>query len=83
MGFEAVACVILSALALVIIVYGAMSPQKSAAIALIALVAAFLAAVGSWYAWTESASLLWSIGYGVAAFGAGAVGVRHLVASRS
>jgi hypothetical protein len=82
MGFQAVAAVVLVLAALALVVYGAISPKKSIAVALVALLVAVLAAAGGWHAWAETGSVPWTLGYGVIVMAAAAVSVRHLVGRR-
>jgi len=45
--------------------WGLVARQRSAVVGVIAASVALLAAVGAWYAWAESQSTPWTVGYGV------------------
>ena len=53
--------------ALAVVAWGAFRSQQSIAVAVIAVIVALLAAGCSWYAYAESQSLPWTIGYGYVA----------------
>ena len=57
--------------------------QRSAVAVVIAVVVALLAAGGAWYAWAESKSIPWTIGYGVVALACAASAMRLLFGARS
>ena len=82
MGMEGVVALVVFALALGAIVVGAMSVKKSLAVALVGLIVAIPALGGSWYAWVESQSLPWALGYAAVALSALAVAVFHLLGAR-
>ena len=65
MGIQFVGFVVMVLLALAVVGYGLFASRKSMVIALVALVVAFLAAGGAWYAWAESRDMAWTIGYAV------------------
>jgi hypothetical protein len=69
-------------LALGVVVWGAFRSRRSIAIAVVAVFVAVLAAGCGWYAFAESRSLPWTIGYGVVALLSVGVGVKHVVGSR-
>ena len=56
--------------------------QRSAVAGVIAAVVALLAAGGAWYAWAESKSVPWTIGYGVVALACAASAMRLLFGTR-
>ena len=56
-----VGVMLLSAVALTI--YGAVVPRRSIPIALVALAVLGVGSLGGWYAWMETQSLPWTIGY--------------------
>ena len=55
----------------------------SVPLGLIAASAAPLAALGAWYAWAESRSTAWTVGYGVLAVASFAAAFRHCVGGRA
>ena len=59
-------------------VYGAVATRKSLAVGVIGLAVALLFAGGAWYAWVESRSAGWTLGYGTVALAAAVVSVYHL-----
>lgn len=67
MSFPSAIFILIGFLALAVVVSGLFSSEKSIGVALFSLVVAVLAAGGAAYAWTESHSLPWTIGYGVIA----------------
>ena len=82
MGLGGVVALVVFALALAAVVVGAMSVKKSFAVALVGLIVAIPALGLSWYAWVESQSLLWALGYAAVALFALAVAVFHLLGDR-
>ena len=56
--------------------------QRSAVAGVIAAVVALLAAGGAWYAWAESKSVPWTIGYGVVALACMASAMRQLFGAK-
>ena len=69
--------------ALVVTVWGLYTKQRSAVIGVIAAAVAVLAFLGARYAWSESHSIPWTIGYGIVVLGALASAVRQFVGGRS
>jgi hypothetical protein len=68
--------------ALAVVVWGAFRSRRSIAIAVVAVFVAVLAAGCGWYAFAESQSLPWTIGYGVVALLSVGVGVKHMIGGR-
>ena len=68
--------------ALAVVAWGAFRSRRSIAIAVVAVIVALLAAGCSWYAYAESQSLPWTIGYGVVALLSISVGMKHVLGSR-
>ncbi len=54
--------------ALGLALWGLVAKRRSPVIGVIAAAVALIAAGGAWYAWAESKSIPWTIGYGVMAF---------------
>ncbi len=69
--------------ALSVAVWGLFTKQRSVFIGVIAGAVAVLAAVGAWYAWAESQSTPWTIGYLVVVIGALASAVRQFAGGRA
>lgn len=65
MGVHFVIFALLCLTGLSITVFGLFNSHKSLLISLVALVVAAAAFVGAGYAWTESKSLPWTVGYAV------------------
>jgi hypothetical protein len=63
--------------ALAVVVRGAFTQRRSAGVAVTAMVLALLTAGCGWYAFAESHSLPWTIGYGVVALLSIGVGIKH------
>ena len=82
MDIQGIAVLTVVGLALAAMLYGAVASRASIAAALIALAVMIAAAGGSWYAWAESASLPWTLGYAMTALVAAAVVLRNLLGSR-
>ncbi len=53
--------------AVCVVVWGLFSQRRSMLLAGIAVCVAVLAAIGAWYAWAETQSVPWTVGYGVLA----------------
>jgi hypothetical protein len=69
--------------ALAFVVRGAFAKRRSIAVTLVALPLSVLAAGGAWYAFAESQSLPWTIGYGVVALVSIGVGIKHLAGNQT
>lgn len=69
--------------ALAVVVRGAFAKRRSIAVALISLSLAVVAAGCAWYAFAESHSLPWTIGYGVFALLSVGVGIKHLAGNQT
>ena len=82
MGTQGAIIFIGVAIALAMTVWGAFRSRRSIAIAVVALLVTVLAAGCGWYAFAESRSLPWTIGYGVVALLSLGVGIRHLRSER-
>ncbi len=82
MGYYGAIIFIGGIVALAVVVWGAFRSRRSIAIAVIAEFVAVLAAGCGWYAFVESRSLPWSIGYFVIALSSACVGLKHLFGSR-
>ncbi len=52
--------------------------RRHPAIGIVALLAVPVAALGGWYAWAETGSVPWTIGYGAVALGGAAAAARNL-----
>ena len=79
MGTTGVSVVGVVALAVAVLVWGAVTTKRSVAVALVALTSAGVAGFLTQYALTESQSNAWALGYGVTAVLSAAVAGRHLV----
>lgn len=82
MGVEGAVVIIGALIALGMVVWGGFSTRRSIVVAVVALGVTFLAAGCGMYAFTESNSLPWAIGYGVIAMLSLGVGIKHLVGNR-
>lgn len=71
--------ILIAFLALAVVAAGLLSSQKSIGVALFSLVVAVVSAGGAGYAWTESHSLPWTIGYGAIAVLSVASAARQLL----
>jgi len=69
--------------ALAVVVRGAFAKRHSVAVALISLPLALLAAGCGWYAFAESQSLPWTIGYSTIALVSVGVGIKHLTGNQT
>ena len=69
-------------LAFTIVGSGLFSSQKLVGVALFSLVVAVLATGGAFYAWAESSSVLWAIGYGSLAVASLGSATRQLIGNR-
>ncbi len=69
--------------ALGIALWGLCAEQRSAVVGVIAAAVALLAAGGAWYAWAESKSIPWTVGYGVVVVGSVASAIRQFVGGGS
>lgn len=56
--------------------------QRSAVAGVIAAAVALMTAGGAWYAWAESKSIPWTVGYGVVALACVASAMRQLFGAR-
>jgi hypothetical protein len=65
--------------ALGIALWGFFSRERSPLIALVAIAVALLAALGAWYAWAETKSTPWTIGYAIVAAAGVMSAVRQLL----
>ena len=63
--------------------WGLVAKPRSPVIGVIAAAVALLAAGGAWYAWAESKSVPWTIGYGVTAFIGLASAMRQFLSAGS
>lgn len=68
--------------AVAVVVWGAFKSGRSITVAIVALLVAVLAAGCGWYAFAESRSMPWTIGYGVISLMSLAVGIKNLIATR-
>jgi len=68
--------------ALAVVVRGAFAQRSSSAVAATALPLALLSAGCAWYAFAESHSLPWTIGYSLVALVSVGVGVKHLTGNQ-
>lgn len=78
MGPAAAVILLAVLLAILVVIWGAVSKRRSIAVALVALSVAGLAALGSYYAAVESQSVPWALGYGAVGLFSAAVAGRHL-----
>ena len=62
--------------------WGLVAKPRSPVIGVIAVAVALMAAGGAWYAWAESKSVPWTIGYGVVALACVASAMRQLFGAR-
>ena len=69
--------------ALGVAIRGLVAKQRSAVVGVIAAAVALLAAGGAWYAWAESKSIPWTVGYGVIVVGSIASAIRQFVGGGS
>ena len=82
MGSQGAIIFIGAIVALAVVVWGAFRSRQSITIAVVAVVVAVVAAGCGWYAFAESESLPWTIGYGVVALLSVGVGMKHVIGSR-
>lgn len=75
--------ILIGLLALAVVAAGLLSAQKSIGVALFSLLVAVVSAGGAAYAWTESHSLPWTIGYGTIAVLSVASAVRQFLTQPS
>jgi uncharacterized membrane protein len=68
---------------LAVVVWGAFQSGRSIVVAAVCAVVALPAAVCSWYAYAESQSLPWTIGYGLVVLLSLFVGMKQVFGSRS
>ena len=68
--------------ALAVVTWGAFSVRRSITVAVVSILVAVLAAGCGWYAFAESQSIPWTIGYGVLALLSLGVGIRHMIGGR-
>ena len=78
MGFAGTAFFLAAIGALCVAIWGLLSKQRSAFVGVIAASVAVLAAVGAWYAWAESRSIPWTVGYAALAVVSVAAAIRQL-----
>lgn len=83
MGFQGAAFFLVVAVLIAAAVYGAVTSKRSVLLALAALGLAGLAALGCWYAATETRSMPWTVGYGAIVAGSLVVAVRQLMGKSS
>ena len=83
MGSQGAIVFVMAIAALAVVTWGAFSARRSITVAIVSILVAVMAAGCGWYAFMESQSLPWSIGYGVFAALSLAVGVKHLVGNRN
>ena len=83
MNFEGIALFLAAIGTLCVAIWGHLSKQRSAFVGVIAAALAVLAACGAWYAWTESQSMPWTVGYGVVAVIGVTSAMRQCVGCRS
>jgi hypothetical protein len=69
--------------ALAVVAWGAFAARRSVAVAVVAAIVAVLASGCAWYAFAESQSLPWTIGYGVVTLLSICVGIKHVVGRRT
>lgn len=82
MGYEGALVLIGVIVALAVVVWGAFKPGRSITVAIVAFLVAVLAAGCGWYAFAESRSMPWTIGYGVVSLMSLAVAMKNLIATR-
>lgn len=82
MGSQGAAILIGVIVALAVVAWGAVRSRPSIAVAAVAVIVALLAAGCCWYAYSESQSLPWTIGYGVVSLLSISVGIKHILGSR-
>ncbi len=66
-----------------VVVWGLFAEQRSAVVGAFAVLMAVIAAGCAWYAWAESRSIPWTIGYGILFAVSAASAVRQLSGSDS
>ena len=64
MGVTLVAVAILCVAGLIAVLYGLVNRRGSILLAVVALLLALTTGGGAWYAWAESRSIPWMVGYG-------------------
>ena len=65
-----------------IALWGLVAKPRSRVIGVFAATVALMAAGGAWYAWAESKSVPWTIGYGVVALACMASAMRQLFGAK-
>jgi len=68
--------------ALGITLWGLFSARRSPIIAVIGALVAVLATVGAWYAWSETKSTPWTVGYAMIVLAAIASSLRQFIGGR-
>lgn len=64
MGITFVVVAVLFVAGLIAVLYGLVNRRRSILLAVVALLLALTAGGGAWYAWAESQSMPWTVGYG-------------------
>jgi len=63
--------------AVCVVVWGLFNQRRSMLLAAIAACVTILAALGAWYAWAETQSVAWTVGYGVLAVAGKVAAIRQ------
>ena len=77
MGSQGTAILLVLLLALALTLWGLFAKQQSFLVGMIAGIVAAVMALGAWYAYAESNSMPWTIGYGVVCLMALAASIRQ------
>jgi hypothetical protein len=78
MNFETVVLLLALFSLFGVVAWGLFSEQRSSAVGLFAILLAVIAAGCAWYAWAESRSIPWTIGYGILFAVSAASAIRQL-----
>ena len=82
MGLPSAIFILIGFLVLAVVISGLFSSQKSIGVALFSSVVVVLAVGGAFYAWSESHSVPWTIGYGTIACVSLVSAGRQLIGNR-
>lgn len=82
MGSQGAIVFAIAIAALAVVAWGAFSARRSIAIAVVSITVAVVAAGCGWYAFVESQSLPWTLGYVAPALLSLGVGIRHMIGGR-
>ena len=82
MGITFVVVALVAVLGLTAVFAALVNRRRSISLAVAAVLVAIVTAGGAWYAWTESQSALWTLGYGAVAVVSLVASIRQCVIGR-